>query len=44
MMSWFGRLFGTKKAIDSIVDKDNGLLSQVGGGAVDSFFRGRKGA
>lgn len=30
-MSWLGRLFGTEKAINSLVDKDNGLLSQVGG-------------
>ena len=29
-MGWLGRLFGTQKAIDSLVDKDNGLLSQVG--------------
>ena len=30
-MSLFGKLFGTKKAIDNITDKDNGLLTQVGG-------------
>lgn len=30
-MSFWGRLFGTEKAIDNIVDKDNGLLSQFGG-------------
>lgn len=30
-MGWLGSLFGTEKAIDNIVDKDNGLLSQVGG-------------
>ena len=26
-----GRLFGTDKAVDNILDKDNGLLTQVGG-------------
>lgn len=31
MFAWAGKLFGTEKAINSIVDKDNGLLSQVGG-------------
>ena len=30
MWSWVGRLFGTKKAINDIVDKDNGLIAQVG--------------
>jgi hypothetical protein len=30
-MSWLGSLFGTKEAVNNIVDKDNGLLSQVGG-------------
>ena len=29
-MSWIGRLFGTEKTIDNIVDKDKGLLTQVG--------------
>lgn len=29
-MSWFGKLFGTEKAVDSLVDKDNGLLAQAG--------------
>lgn len=29
-MSWFGNLFGTEKAINSIVDKDNGLLVRAG--------------
>ena len=29
-MSWFGRLFGTKKAVDDVLDKDNGLLTQFG--------------
>lgn len=31
MSSWVGRLFGTEKAISDITDKDNGLLTQVGG-------------
>lgn len=31
MFSWVGRLFGTEKAISDITDKDNGLLTQVGG-------------
>ena len=30
-MSWIGRLFGTAKAVDSLVDKDNGLLVRAGG-------------
>lgn len=30
-MGWFGNLIGTSKAVDNIVDKDNGLLTQVGG-------------
>lgn len=30
-MGWLGSLFGTEKAINNIVDKDNGLLAQVGG-------------
>ena len=30
-MSWLGSLFGTKKAMSDITDKDNGLLTQVGG-------------
>lgn len=30
-MGWFGRLFGTKKAVDDVLDKDNGLLTQFGG-------------
>ena len=29
-MSFWGGLFGTEKAVDNIIDKDNGLLSQVG--------------
>jgi hypothetical protein len=30
-MGWFSKLFGTDKAVNSLVDKDNGLLTQVGG-------------
>lgn len=30
-MGWFGSLFGTDKAINNVMDKDNGLLTQVGG-------------
>jgi hypothetical protein len=30
-MGWFSALFATEKAVDNIVDKDNGLLAQVGG-------------
>ena len=30
-MAWFSALFATEKAVENIVDKDNGLLSQVGG-------------
>jgi len=30
-MGWFGSLIGTEKAMDNVLDKDNGLLSQVGG-------------
>jgi hypothetical protein len=30
MMSWIGGLFGSKDAVKNIVDKDNGLLTQVG--------------
>lgn len=29
-MSWFGNLFGTAKAVDDIVDKDNGLIVRAG--------------
>jgi hypothetical protein len=29
-MSWLGSLFGTKKAVDNILDKDNGLLVRAG--------------
>jgi len=29
-MSWIGKLFGTEKAVNSLVDKDNGLLTQAG--------------
>ena len=35
-MSWFSRLFATDKAIDSLVDKDKGLLVRAGSW-VDSF-------
>ncbi len=37
-MAWFGRLFGTEKAISDITDKDNGLLTQVGGWLGDMNF------
>ena len=30
-MSWFTNLFSSSKTIDNVLDKDNGLLSQVGG-------------
>jgi hypothetical protein len=29
-MSWIGNLFGTSKAVDNLVDKDNGLLVRAG--------------
>ena len=29
-MSWFGKLLGTEKGVDSLLDKDNGLLTQAG--------------
>jgi hypothetical protein len=29
-MSWIGNLFGTTKAVDNLVDKDNGLLVRAG--------------
>jgi hypothetical protein len=29
-MSWLGSLFGTKKAVDNILDKENGLLVRAG--------------
>lgn len=29
-MGWLGSLFGTKKAVDNIVDKENGLLVRAG--------------
>ena len=38
MFSWVGRLFGTKKAIEDITDKDNGLLTQMGGWFGDLNF------
>lgn len=37
-MSFFGRLFGTKKAIDDITDKDNGLLVRAGGWVNDLSY------
>lgn len=30
-MSWFSKLISTEKAVDNVLDKDNGLLTQVGG-------------
>tara|TARA_R110000751_G_scaffold204143_1_gene308626 strand:+ start:332 stop:733 length:402 start_codon:yes stop_codon:yes gene_type:complete len=30
-MGMIGRIFGTDKAVDNLLDKDNGLLTQVGG-------------
>ena len=30
-MGWFGRLVGTDKAIDNLLDKDQGLLVRAGG-------------
>lgn len=29
-MGWFGKLIGTDKAIDNVIDKDNGLLVRAG--------------
>ena len=29
-MGWLGKLFGTDKPVDNLVDKDNGLLAQAG--------------
>jgi hypothetical protein len=29
-MSWFGKLFGTDKAVNNLIDKNNGLLAQAG--------------
>lgn len=29
-MSFLGDIFGTKKAVDNVMDKDNGLLAQAG--------------
>ena len=29
-MSWIGRIFGTRKAMEDITDKDNGLLVRAG--------------
>ena len=31
-MGWLGKLFGTDKPVDNLVDKDNGLLAQAGSG------------
>lgn len=30
-MSWFTKIFSSSKAVDNVLDKDNGLLTQVGG-------------
>lgn len=30
MIGWVGKLFGTANAVDSLVDKDNGLLVRAG--------------
>ena len=30
-MGWVGKLFGTDKAVDSLLDKDKGLLVRAGG-------------
>ena len=30
-MGWFGRLIGTDKAVDNLLDKDKGLLVRAGG-------------
>jgi len=35
-MSWLGKLFGTDKAYDDILDKDKGLLVRAGGW-IDDF-------
>ncbi len=29
-MSWWGKLFGTEKAVDSLLDKDKGMLVRAG--------------
>jgi hypothetical protein len=31
-MGWLGSLFGTDKAVDNVLDKDNGLLVRLGSG------------
>lgn len=31
MGAWLGTIFGTKQAVDNILDKDKGLLTQFGG-------------
>lgn len=31
MSNFFGRLFGSEKAVDNILDKDSGLLARFGG-------------
>lgn len=31
MFAWMGKLIGTEKAVDNILDKDNGHLAKVGG-------------
>jgi len=35
MMGFLGRLFGTEKAVDNLLDKDEGLLVRAGGWAND---------
>jgi len=30
-MNWFTSIFSSSKTVDNVLDKDNGLLSQVGG-------------
>ena len=35
-MSWIGNLFGTEKAVNNILDKDNGLIAKAGA-AIGNF-------
>lgn len=37
-MDWIGRLFGTTKAIDDVLDKDKGLLVRAGGWVNDLSY------
>lgn len=37
-MGWIGKLFGTDKAIDNLLDKDKGLLVRAGGWANDLSY------